>query len=360
MGDCASMRGASSRPGTSTSLFETQMFAWHRPRFASAALIVALSTSSFAPAVAMAQTSGAQQAASSQKPPPLAESLTGMAKAEYEAGRVLYADGDYANAILKFQRAYELSKDPRLLWNVAVCEKNLRRYSRMLSTIRRYEQEAADMLTEAEREQAREIIKTVEAFVSELDLRVSEEGAQVYIDDELVGTTPLTEPLVVNVGTRRIRVTKPGFKEAVVTREVTGGGKIVLQVDLEQEIHQGRLIVSAGPNDFISIDGKLVGQGRWEGVLPSGGHSLRVHADGMQTYQSEVLIQDDQVRRIEVSLNPLPKSDTTATVLWIVGGAAVAAGAAVGGYFLFKPSAPEPTPGTINPHVVQLSFGGRR
>lgn len=283
-----------------------------------------------------------------------------MAKAEYEAGRVLYADKDYGNAILKFQRAYELSNDPRLLWNVAVCEKNLRRYSRMLATIRKYEREADSTLTADERAQAAEIIKTVEAFVSVLDLRIAEEGAEVFIDDESVGTTPLAEPLIVDVGMRRIRVTKPGFKEFSSTREITGGGTVVVQVDLTEEVHRGRLIVTAGPNDFISIDGKPMGKGSWEGWLPSGGHSLQVTADGMQSYQSEVLIQDDQVRRIDVSLNPLAKSGATQTVLWIVGGAAVAAGAAVGGYFLFKPSQPQPVEGTINPHVIPLSFGGRR
>ncbi len=336
------------------------MRAWHSPKFSSAVLIFALTMPSFVPTVALAQAQGTEQPATSNRPAPLSESLTGTAKAEYEAGRVLYTDGDYANAILKFQRAYELSEDPRLLWNIAVCEKNLRRYSRMLSTIRRYEKEAADMLTAAEREQASEIIKTVESFVSALDLRVTEDGAEVYVDDELVGTTPITDPLFVDVGTRRIRVTKPGFKDAVINREITGGGTVVMQVDLEEQIHRGRLIVSAGPNDDITIDGKLMGRGRWEGWLPSGGHTLRVTAEGMQAFQSEVLIQDDQVRRIDVTLDPLPKSDATKTVLWIVGGAAVAAGAVVGGVYLFKPSSPEPTPGTINPHLVQLSLGGRR
>lgn len=332
------------------------MPASRNPRLLSIVLLAAMSVPLLAPGTSLAQTP-----ASTKAPPrPLADSLTGLAKAEYEAGRVLYADKDYPNAIVKFQRAYELSSDPRLLWNVAVCEKNLRRYSRMLATIQRYQREAAELLTAEEREQAAEIIKTVEAFVSELDLRVQLEGADVFIDDEHVGTTPLAEPLVVDVGTRRIRVAKPGFKEATLTREISGGGTVVLQVDLEEEVHRGRLVVSAGPNDFISIDGKPVGRARWEGWLPSGGHSLRVTAEGMAAYQSEVLIQDDQVRRIEVTLNPLPKSDTTKTVLWIVGGAAVAAGAVVGGVYLFKPSQPQPVEGTINPHVVQLSFGGRR
>lgn len=334
------------------------MLRWHRLRILPVILIPAFSAGTLLPGVALAQTTAND--ATTSPPRPLAESLTGVARAEYEAGRVLYADKDYSNAILKFQRAYEVSNDPRLLWNVAVCEKNLRRYSRMLSTIRKYEREAADILTADERAQAAEIIKTVETFVSTLDLRISEEGAEIFIDDESVGTTPLADPLIVDVGSRKIRVTKPGFKDFSLTRDISGGGTVVVQIDLEEEIHRGRLIVSAGPNDFISIDGKPMGKGSWEGWLPSGGHSLQVTAEGMQSYQSEVLIQDDQLRRIDVSLNPIAKSGASQTVLWIVGGAAVAAGAAVGGYFLFKPSPAQPLEGTINPHLVPLSFGGRR
>jgi hypothetical protein len=286
---------------------------------------------------------------------PLAESLTGMAKAEYEAGRILYADKDYGNAIVKFQRAHELSNDPRLLWNVAVCQKNLRRYAKMLDTIRRYRREAGAVLTAEEQTQATEIIKTVEAFVSAMKLTVSEPDAEVLVDDEVVAKTPVKETIILDVGIRKIRVKKPGFKDALIQREVVGGGEFSLDVVLEKEIHRGRLVVVGGPNDIITLDGKPVGKARWEGSLPSGGHQLKVTAEGMVAYQSEVVIQDDQMRRVDVALHAVPK-DATKTVLWIVGGAALAAGAAVGGAFLFKPTKTTPVDGNINPHTVQLSF----
>ena len=52
---------------------------------------------------------------------PLSQSLTGDARAEYESAKLLFEDGDPAGALTKFKRAYEISKDARLLWNVAVC-----------------------------------------------------------------------------------------------------------------------------------------------------------------------------------------------------------------------------------------------
>jgi len=291
---------------------------------------------------------------------PLSESLTGMSRAEYEAGRILYADKDYGNAIVKFQRAHELAGDPRLLWNIAVCQKNLRRYSKMLTTIQRYQSEAAALLTDEERAQAVEIIKTVQTFVSALRITVSEGDAEVLIDEEKVGTTPLAAPVTVDVGTRKIRVIKKGFKEAAIQKEIQGGGSVALDVQLEKEIHRGRLLVIAGDNDLIALDTKVVGKGRFEGSAPSGGHTLKVTAPGMAAYQSEVVIQDDQLRRVEVTLNPMARTDTTRTVLWIVGGAALAAGAAVGGAFLFKPQAAPGVQGNIAPGTVQLAFGGKR
>ncbi len=279
---------------------------------------------------------------------PLSESLTGLAKAEYEAGRLLYGDKDYANAIVKFEQAHNLSKDPRLLWNIAVCQKNLRRYSRMLATIKRYQTEAGPVLTADEKEQANAIVKTVEAFVSRVRIASNEAGADVFVDDEKVGETPLAEPVIVDVGQHRFKLQKPGFKEAVVTQQIGGGGEVSLALDLDRDLHRGTLSVTAGPNDLISLDGKTVGLGKWEGVVTSGGHTLKVSAPGMAIHQSEAVVQDNETRRIDVVLNPLPR-DTTKTVLWIVGGAALVAGGVIGGVFLFKPSEAPGTKGTLSP-----------
>ena len=87
-----------------------------------AGLIVALSVALAAPAIAAA---------------PLGESLSGEAKTDYESAKVLYDDGDFVGAGSKFQQAYDRSKDARLLWNVAVCEKAQRHYVRVRALVRR-------------------------------------------------------------------------------------------------------------------------------------------------------------------------------------------------------------------------------
>lgn len=291
-------------------------------------------------------------------PLPLSKSLTGMAKAEFEAAKILYQDSDFANAIIKYQHAYELAGDARLLWNIAACEKNLRRYTRALTAIERYQREGGASLTEADRRDAKEVEKVLLTLISTMTLLVSEPGAEIFVDDEKIGTSPLPAPARIDVGRRVFRVHKPGFKDFVDTRQVEGGSAFTLVARLEKEIHKGQVIIEAGSKDLIAIDGKIVAEGRFEGALPSGGHALRVTAPGMAAYQTEILVQDDRTRRIPVTLNPLPKSGEISPWVWIAGGAALLTGAVIGGALLFRPTEAPVPQGTIQ--SVQLSFGGRR
>jgi len=310
-----------------------------------------------------AQPAGAKRAAAqraaAQPParPPLADSLTGMAKAEHGAGVVLFQEGDYAGAIEKFEQAYELSRDHRLLWNVALCQKNLRRYARLLQTLVRMEKEAGEGLTAEERKEVAELRKVAESLVSRVEIRASEAGATVLVGSEVVGTTPLAEPVLVDIGEHRIRITKPGFKDFMRPERIEGGGRIAIAAMLEKVVHRGRLAVVAGPEDLIALDGRVVGRGRWEGSVPSGTHALRVTAPGKQAHTSEVLVRDNEARRVDVGLNPERRGSSMSTWLWIGGGVALVAGAAVAGAVLFEPGRPAEQ-GTLG--SIPLSFGGRR
>ncbi|WP_437818678.1 PEGA domain-containing protein [Sorangium sp. So ce1078] len=303
-----------------------------------------------------APSAGAPAASAPAAPGPLSETLTGEAKAEYEAARILFNDGDYRNAIIKFERAYELSRDPRLLWNIALCQKNLKRYARLLGTVEKLLQDAGPQLTEQDRKDAAALIEATKAYVSRLDLQASEAGAAVFVDGEEVGQTPLREPVLLDVGTRKLRVTKKGFKDFEVSQQVAGGDVVKVAATLEKELHQGRLVIAAPPNAVISIDGRVVGRGSYDGPVPSGGHALRVTATDMVSHQSEVMIYDNQTRRVQVSLVPKPKESNVERWIWIGGGVAVLTGALLVGLGVF--AAEPPVDGNTSPGSVALSARG--
>ena len=308
------------------------------------------------------------QASRAEEPPPPTEgpvgedpptsaapssAITGAAKAAYDAAMVLYADGDYAGALLGFQRTHDLSDSPDLLWNMALCEKKLGHYARAIRLLQRYQIEGGDRLTDKDRTGAEFLIEKMKSFVSTVRLTVNEQGATVFIDEDLIGTTPLAKPLLIDMGLRRIRVVKKRFSTFDERRQIVGGTEIAVAVRLEEERHEGRLVVIAGKSDRIWLDGKLMGQGRFDGAVPTGGHTLRVTAETMKPYQSEIIVQEDRVRRLEVTLEPEPKPGLP-TWLVVAGTSLLVGGLGFStGYLLFKGGeAPEPTRGNLAPYSI--------
>lgn len=287
-------------------------------------------------------------------PPTLAESLTGPAKTDYESGKVLYTDGDYAGALVKFSSAYEQSKDPRLLYNMASVEKSLRHYAKALGHLRQYAKDDGKTLTEQDKKEAEELIKVMDSFTAKLLVNVDEPGADVTIDDEAIGKSPV-EPVVVDIGTRKLRVHKDEFEDFTKELPVGGAAQVAVEVKLVKIVHEGRLVVKASNNGTISIDDKVVGAGQWAGALPSGGHTLKVTAPKMRVYQTEVLIQDKQARDVAVTLEQEPSKGLPAWA-WIGGGVLLTGGLVTGGYFIFKQSPKYEGPdGNLSPGVVQAN-----
>jgi hypothetical protein len=311
------------------------------------------------PASSPAPPSG-PSAAPSTTAPELSDTLTGLAKTEYDLGTILFRDDDFAGAIVKFKHAHELSGQVRLLWNIGVCEKSLRHYAKAIKMMERYQKDGGTALTEQHRRDAEDLLSALRPFVASLNLTVSVPDAVVSVDDEIIGTTPLPAGILIDIGLRKIRVHKQGFLDFVVTPDVVGATTVELTATLKEEVHAGRLVLVAGVNDAIAVDGTVIATGRFDGSLPSGGHNLRVSAPSMRAYQSDIIIEDDKTRTLSVTLEANPRS----TVPWLVGGgvALLLAGGVVGGYFLFKPGTAPAVPGTVSPGSIQLAYrtGGRR
>lgn len=287
--------------------------------------------------------------------PPLSEALTGDAKADYDAAKLLFEDGDFAGAASKFRQAHDRAKDPRLLWNMAVCEKGLRHYARVQGLVERYLEEGKDMLSAEQTKAARDLRDAVRAFVGSLTLSV-EPGAEITIDGEPMGQAPLARAIPLDLGPHKLTAEKAGFKSVSTAFEIAGGAETKLAVVLRPVSAKARIAVLAGEGDTIAFDGKTVGSTRWQADVDAGPHSLRVTAPKRKPYELRLDLVDGSNRTVEVTL----EHERAAPWPWILGGVALTGAAIVGGYFLFKPEdrpADQPV-GTLPPGVVQLSGWG--
>jgi hypothetical protein len=164
-------------------------------------------------------------------------------------------------------------------------------------------------------------------------LAVSEAGADVAVDGEYIGATPLAVPFTVDAGTHTLRVSKPGFNALEQSIDVPGGNEATVAITFVALVPAARLVVSTEPAAMIFVDQKAVARGRFDGRVPSGLHGIQVTESGKWPYQAQVALFDGDVKSLDVALTDSPHR---AIWPWVVGGAAVVAGAIVGGYFLFK------------------------
>jgi hypothetical protein len=234
---------------------------------------------------------------------PLAQSLPADAKRDYDTGKLLFEDGDFATALLKYQAAYDSTHDARLLWDVAVCEKSLRHYARALATLSKYLADGGELLTAGDRKDAQDLSRAITPFTSAQTIHVAQDGAEVSIDNRVVGASPLPGPIVLDIGTRHVRVRKDGFR--IWDTPVPVGGSAPTTVDVALEKEGGHLELRLPEDAAAQIDDKDAGRGPTVSLdLSVGAHALRVAAPRMRPVVTDVIIEDGKTRSMDLRLEP--------------------------------------------------------
>jgi hypothetical protein len=269
------------------------------------------------------------------EPVPLAQALSGEARVAYDDAKLLLQNADPAGAVAKFERAYTLSGDARLLWNIAACQKALRHYASASDFVGRYLNQGAAVMTEESRQNALATQQALRAFFSEVTLLGLPAGARLSIDGVPVAVTPLAGPLRVDLGKRQLRVDLDGFEPLSRTLDVPGTTALQVELTLTPKSRTATLAVqTAEDSAIIVLDGKAVGSGRWQGSVPAGAHRVRVTARGRKPYEVSLELAAGSSRTLQIAL----RDDSGPLWPWVAGVVGVSLAAGVGAYLLFKPN----------------------
>jgi hypothetical protein len=161
----------------------------------------------------------------------------------FDHGVVLYGEADYPAALAEFRRAYALAPNSAVLFNIGEAQYQLQDYAGALTTFNRYLVEAPPGAPHrADVENDVEVLRT---RVGHLTIATVPVGADVTIDDQPAGRTPLDERVVVSVGHRRVTATFPGSPP--VTRYVDVAADDDLSVTLQLPP------ASAAPQPFVTV-----------------------------------------------------------------------------------------------------------
>jgi hypothetical protein len=213
------------------------------------------------------------------------DALRGDALAAFDRASELFADGDFGGARAEFERAHALSGEARVLYNVAVCDKALRRYARAINRLEESLTEGGGALPRTYVEKVHDTLALLAPLVTTLALTADEDGAQILVDDEPAGTTPLGRPIAVEVGEHVVTLRKAGFHDARARVEASSGAPAKLALTLEPLLPQGELSLRAsklppGLQAIGIVDGAEVGPLPWVGRVGAGTHAVTVRARG--------------------------------------------------------------------------------
>lgn len=163
-----------------------------------------------------------------------ADDVSEEARVHFLRAVQLFKDADFTSALIEFNRAYAISPSYRVKYNIGYTCLELRDYPCALRAFQRYLSEGgaevpADRLAKVEAD-----IQRLRALVARLTILVNVPGAEVWVDDVLVGTSPLADDVLVSAGRRKVTVSL--LPRPTVTRivEVASGESSIVNVTLAE------------------------------------------------------------------------------------------------------------------------------
>ena len=212
------------------------------------------------------------------------ESLPPTSQKDWDSAKELFRNGSYKGAIVQYQKIYDDTKNPRVLFNIGVCWKNIERYVKAVEVWEKqlsFEQD----LPAGDVKSVNQALAAVRPYISELTVEANEAGAEILIHGEVAGKTPLLGTLSIDVGKNPVRLRKPGFipQEKVVQVIKGQPAKVVFELQEEGNKTPVSVNIAGASKATIFVDGTEMGPAPFTGDIPAGRHTFEARAPGMET-----------------------------------------------------------------------------
>lgn len=143
------------------------------------------------------------------------------ARERFKEGVEFFDNKEYERARLAFVQAYALKPHPAVLLNLAQSELRSGHEAEAATHFAKYLREHAEA-TEEQRDAAREGLERAKESIGVVTLTVSQSGAEVTVDGNNVGSSPLNDPLYLSPGEHTV-VAQKGGETARTTLSIQAG-----------------------------------------------------------------------------------------------------------------------------------------
>ena len=154
----------------------------------------------------------------------------------FRRGVGLFGEADYRAALVEFKKAYQISPNASVLYNIAQTSYQLRDYASALVNFERYLAEGNPTGTRRE-----EVVSTLEILrsrVGRIKIVTKTPDVEIAVDDETIGKASTT-PFPVSIGRRRITASHKGSAPLTRNVDVSAGETATVEIDFSEEPKKG-------------------------------------------------------------------------------------------------------------------------
>ena len=230
-----------------------------------------------------------------------------LALAHFNAGVTLFAAENYQAAATEFEASVRLYPTQNGYYNLANCLKALHQYDKAVRVLDELWDRFGYTMDEGLGERVDALAQSLLPLVGKITVSVVPAEAEVFLDGESMGKSPLEESLVVLPGPHTVAVRKPGFDP--VTRTVTVDAAETMTVDIQLTAAMAALRIITTPSDAtVALDGAVVGASPMDDALrvtPST-HMVSVTKSDYEKWETAVTLNPGEERALNVVLTPKP------------------------------------------------------
>jgi hypothetical protein len=154
------------------------------------------------------------------------------ARAHFDSGLAAVERREFETAVLEFSAAYDQKPHPATLLALGQAQAALGHSVEAVDALEHYLAEQGQELTAGRKAQVQALLREHQRRLGTVELRVNVDGAEITLDGQRVGQSPLLEPLKAVCGTHSIVVQKEGTAPWIRSVEVEAQRSLRLDATL--------------------------------------------------------------------------------------------------------------------------------
>lgn len=239
-----------------------------------------------------------------------AEDATDSARAHYARGYRLASAGEFEAATAEFERAYALSPNYSVLFNLGQAYGAAGKAVQAAHTLEKYLELGGANLSLEERKRVAALLEVYHRRIGKLSLEVRPSGAEIVVDGRRIGTSPLASEAELDAGLHGLVIEADGFVTHTQSVTVAPGETMSSVIQLRQRPDAAWLELSCTlPDVQIRIDDTEHGKTplRAPLALTGGSHRLQLSRPGYHAADIELRVEAGKVARHSCALARGPR-----------------------------------------------------